>query len=128
GGLAVSIAFNGATAGGVIVTPALILLIAKLGVAMALAIAAVLSSLVVVPVAIGVMRRSPEQLGFGPDGDARRPAAHNGAASSARRWRREAIRTWRFWSVSVCFALGLMAQVGVLTHLVALVTPALGST
>src|SRR5262249_42968219 len=44
------------------------------------------------------------------------------------RWRREAIRTWRFWSVSVCFALGLMAQVGVLTHLVALVTPALGST
>jgi MFS family permease len=37
------------------------------------------------------------------------------------------LRTWRFWSVSAPFALGLAAQVGVLTHLVALVTPALGA-
>jgi hypothetical protein len=32
-----------------------------------------------------------------------------------------------FWSVSAPFALGLAAQVGVLTHLVALATPALGA-
>src|SRR4029077_5301081 len=38
-----------------------------------------------------------------------------------------ALRTWRFWSVSVPFALGLAAQVGVLTHLVAVVAPMLGS-
>jgi len=37
-------------------------------------------------------------------------------------------RTWRFWSVSIPFALGLTAQVGVLTHLVALVTPALAGS
>ena len=37
------------------------------------------------------------------------------------------MRTWRFWSVSVPFALGLAAQVGVLTHLVALVSPTLGA-
>jgi MFS family permease len=37
------------------------------------------------------------------------------------------VRTWRFWSVSAPFALGLTAQVGVLTHLVALVTPMLGA-
>jgi MFS family permease len=37
------------------------------------------------------------------------------------------VRTWRFWSVSAPFALGLAAQVGVLTHLVALVTPTLGT-
>jgi len=40
--------------------------------------------------------------------------------------RRDALRTWRFWSVSIPFALGLAAQVGVLTHLVALATPTLG--
>src|SRR5947208_1554571 len=49
------------------------------------------------------------------------------AADGDRRWRRDALRTWRFWSVSAPFALGLAAQVGVLTHLVALVTPALGA-
>ena len=38
-----------------------------------------------------------------------------------------ALRTWRFWSVAAPFALGLAAQVGVLTHLVALVTPLLGA-
>ena len=37
------------------------------------------------------------------------------------------MRTWRFWSVSAPFALGLAAQVGVLTHLVVLVTPTLGN-
>ena len=37
------------------------------------------------------------------------------------------MRTWRFWSVSLPFALGLTAQVGVLTHLVLLVTPTLGA-
>ena len=37
------------------------------------------------------------------------------------------MRTWRFWSVSLPFALGLTAQVGVLTHLVLIVTPTLGA-
>jgi predicted MFS family arabinose efflux permease len=44
----------------------------------------------------------------------------------APRGRGDALRTWRFWSVSAPFALGLTAQVGVLTHLVPLVTPVLG--
>src|SRR5262249_31354173 len=35
-------------------------------------------------------------------------------------------RTWRLWRVSGRFGLGVAAQVGVLTHLVALVTPTLG--
>src|SRR5262249_57399201 len=38
----------------------------------------------------------------------------------------DAVRSWGFWSVSMPFALGLTAQVGVLTHLVALVAPVLG--
>jgi hypothetical protein len=38
------------------------------------------------------------------------------------------MRTWRFWSVSAPIALGLAAQVGVLTHLVAIVTPMLGAS
>ena len=126
-GLAVSLAFNGATLGGVIVAPGLIPLIGAVGFTRALAIAALALLLVLVPVAVVVMRRNPEALGLGPDGDRHvaRPAVPSASLSVG--WRREALRTWRFWSVSAPFALGLAAQVGVLTHLVALVAPTLGA-
>ena len=126
-GLAVSLAFNGATLGGVIVTPALIPLVGRLGFTQALWAAALVQLAVLLALAAAVMRRGPETLGTGPDGDAPRatPVVH--ANGGDRRWRRDTLRTWRFWSVSAPFALGLAAQVGVLTHLVALVTPALGA-
>jgi MFS family permease len=125
-GLAVSIAFNGATLGGVIVAPALIPLIGMVGFTLALEIAALVLLVVVVAVAAGVMRRGPEELGVGPDGDPNPSTRTQASRSGDERWRGEAVRTWRFWSVSAPFALGLAAQVGVLTHLVALVTPMLG--
>jgi MFS family permease len=125
-GLVVSIAFNGATLGGVIVAPALIPLIGLVGFTRALTTAA-LVLLGVLAVAAGVMRRGPEVLGLGPDGDLPRSTPAGPPAGGERRWRGDALRTWRFWSVSAPFALGLAAQVGVLTHLVALVTPTLGA-
>ena len=126
-GLVVSIAFNGATLGGVIVAPALILLIDAVGFTPALDVAALVLLVVLVAVAAGVMRRGPEELGLGPDGDVPPSTRAYPEVSGARGWRGEAVRTWRFWSVSAPFALGLTAQVGVLTHLVALVTPMLGA-
>ena len=125
-GLAVSLAFNGATFGGVLVAPGLILLIGVMGFASALSCAALTLLLVLVPVAAVVMRGRPEELGLGPDGDPGNARPAPPAASPGRGWRGEAVRTWRFWSVSAPFALGLAAQVGVLTHLVALVVPTLG--
>ncbi len=123
-GLAVSVAFNGATLGGVTVAPLLIPLIAVLGFTRALVIAGLVSFGAVIAVAAAVMRRGPEALGLGPDGEAAPSAVAAPGVAAARRWRGDALRTWRFWSVSAPFALGLAAQVGVLTHLVALVTPA----
>src|SRR5262249_21285598 len=61
-GLAVSIGFNGATLGGMLVAPALIPLISVVGFAAALATAGLLLVVVVVAVAAGVMRRGPEEL------------------------------------------------------------------
>jgi len=124
-GLAVSIAFNGATLGGVIITPALILLMDRLGFARTLALAALASLVSLIALATAVMRGDPEALGLGPDGD--RDASVRAEASRSDPRRRDAVRTWRFWSVSAPFALGLAAQVGVLTHLVASVTPTLGT-
>ena len=126
-GLTVSIAFNGATLGGVCIAPALIPLIGAVGFTRALALAAVVLLVVLVAVAACVMRRDPEELGLGPDGDSGRSVRSEPSQGGERRRRGDALRTWRFWSVSAPFALGLAAQVGVLTHMVALVTPMLGA-
>jgi MFS family permease len=125
-GLVVSIAFTGATLGGMIVTPALIPLIAAVGFTRALAGAALVLVVTLLVLAGGVMRRGPETLGLGPDGDPPPVASAKPSLGGDPRGRADAVRTWRFWSVSAPFALGLLAQVGVLTHLVALVTPTLG--
>jgi MFS family permease len=126
-GLAVSLAFNGATLGGVIVAPLLIPLIAALGFPRALVTAAVASFGVVIVTAAIVMRRGPDALGLGPDGEPARSAVAPRRAAGPRGSRGDALVTWRFWSASAPFALGLAAQVGVLTHLVALVGPTLGA-
>src|SRR5215470_11526704 len=124
-GLVVSLAFNGATLGGVFVTPALLPLIDAQGFRRALATAA-LAQLAVLALAARVMGRGPAEVGLGPDGDPALPSHRAAPAGEGAQWRRAALRTWRFWSVSAPFALGLAAQVGVLTHLVALVSPVLG--
>ena len=126
-GLVVSLAFNGATLGGVFVTPALLPLIDAQGFRRALATAA-FAQLAVLALAARVMGRGPADVGLGPDGDPALPSHRAVPGGEGAQWRRAALRTWRFWSVSAPFALGLAAQVGVLTHLVALVAPVLGTS
>jgi MFS family permease len=124
-GFVVSLGFTGATLGGVVVAPLLLPLAVAFGFSRALAMAA-LVSLVLTATAGSVMRRGPQELGLGPDGDPVRASGGRPSPPDGRR-RGDALRTWRFWSVSAPFALGLTAQVGVLTHLVTLATPALGT-
>jgi MFS family permease len=124
-GLAVSLGFNGATLGGVVVAPGLILLIELIGFSRALAAVAGAHLVVMLAVTSALRWRSPDALGVGPDGGPPRRASDPPPATVAGRG--DALRTWRFWSVSAPFALGLAAQVGVLTHLVALVAPTLGA-
>jgi MFS family permease len=126
-GLVLSIAFNGATLGGVLVAPTLMPLIGQVGFALALAMSALVLLVALVAIAVGVMRRGPEELGVGPDGELQTSPRAEAAPRGGGPGRGDALRTWRFWSVSAPFALGLAAQVGVLTHLVALVTPTLGT-
>ena len=126
-GLVVSIGFTGATLGGVVIAPALLPLIDAIGFTRALAIAAGALLISLLAVATGVMRRGPADVGTGPDGDPELAGPGESPASDEPRGRGEALRTWRFWSVSAPFALGLAAQVGVLTHLIALVTPVVGA-
>ena len=125
-GVAVSLALTGASAGGVVVAPALLFLIARVGFSRALWITAGALVATLLPVALLVLRHTPASLGVGPDGDpAARPGADGTGADPVPR-RAAALRTRHYWSTSVAFALALAAQVGVITHLVSHLAPTFG--
>lgn len=124
-GRAMSSAMLGASIGGIISTPLLIFAIARLGFEQAMTISAVIALLVIMPLALFVLRKSPEEMGLYPDGELDRNKVTEGAV---RVWgKAEALKTIAFVSVVVAFALGLGVQVGFLTHHVTLAVPALGA-
>ena len=127
-GMAVSVALTGASGGGILVAPALLALVAHWGFTAAVRTAALTMVVTLVPLAVIVFRRTPEGLGVGPDGDlvSSSPATPSLPTPSAPR--SAFFRTRRYWTISIAFALGLAAQVGVLTHLVSHLTPLLGAT
>lgn len=115
-GLALSLALNGASSGGILITPALVLAIATFGFADAMKGSAILMALVLIPaVALWIGR------------PASAPAAGSSTpAQASARTRREALRSLPFWSVAAPFAMALTAQVGFLVHQIAMLEPPLG--
>jgi MFS family permease len=117
-GLAISLALNGASCGGVLVTPLLVGLTSRLGFRVGLWVAVAVMLVALVP-ALVVLRRGPAELGLLPDGEPRSgsgPVAR-GSKSPGDAWsRRRLLRTPAFLTISIPFALGLLAQVGFFTH------------
>lgn len=124
-GLAVGWALNGGSAGGIVFAPLLTWLIARLGFAMALDVAAASMLAILAPVAGLVLRRKGAGEADRADGaDAERP--QSSAAPSD--WRRlTVLRSPAFVTISVPFALGMVAQVGFLTHQMAFLAPRIGA-
>ena len=126
-GLAISLAFNGAAVGGVLLVPALVFLIGRIGFrAAVLALVAVMVG-VLTPLVLWLLVRGPEVLGLGPDGDAPAPSATANVANRSARPSRDFMRTWHFWSVALPFALGVTAQISIIIHQVSFLKPALGT-
>jgi MFS family permease len=126
-GRSIAMALTGASFGAMLVVPLLVLAIGRFGFAAATSGAAILTAAVLVPLALVVLRyRRPEQLGLARDGDAA-PAARKPAADAPRWTRAQAMRTPMLWTVAIGFALGLIVQVGFLTHHVKLAEPVLGA-
>jgi MFS family permease len=123
-GRAVSIASLGASVGGMLGAPILLSGMAWLGFAATTTIAAALAFTVMLPLALFVMKRRPQDLGLFPDGAAEAFVATGRAAGS---WsRRRALRTTALRSVTLGFGVGMMVQVGFLTQQVTLLMPSLG--
>lgn len=121
---AIGLAFNGASIGGVMFPPLLILLIAKIGVEAAAVAVGIAMLLVIIPLSVFYLRRDPKGLGLAPDGLVIDSKPH--VATLTRSPRKDLIKTKGFMTLSVAFALALFAQVGLLTHLLTRISPLLG--
>ncbi len=121
---ALSMAYIGASIGGVIFSPAWVLLIGWLGFQGAALLVGAVTLVVIGWLMRGVTARRPEELGQSPDGDpnAAPPAPPNAAMDGAALW-----RDWRFRTLAAGMALGLFAQIGLIAHLFSLMVPALGA-
>ena len=126
-GLAISIAFNGAAAGGIVLVPALVFLTGRIGFRAAVLSLVIVMVGVLTPLVLWLLVRGPEALGLAPDGDRPAPRASGSAAGEGAPQRRDFMRTWHFWSVALPFALGLTAQISVIIHQVSFLRPALGA-
>jgi MFS family permease len=131
-GLAISLALNGASAGGIVVAPLLVFLIGRWNFAAALSCVAGLMLAIVVPTAVLVLRnRRPDERDAVSDGSTppRVQPRASMVASPMLPWQPwHVLRSWDFQTISIPFALGLMVQVGFLTHQVAYLSPVLGQT
>lgn len=122
---ALSLAFNGSSVGGFVFVPLWIALVARFGFGVAALALAAAMVILLLPLVHRFLRPAPMDLGLTPDGhDAGAPPSQGPPSTSRRRLMRER----RFMTISAAFALGLFAQIGIFTHLVARLTPELGAT
>ena len=124
--VALSVASTGLSAGGVVVTPVVALLVEHRGLAAVAPLLALVYLLGVVPVAVALVRPDPAAMGMLPDGAAAPEAAIEPGptvlvASPDPVLLAEARRTRFYRTVTGAHSLAMLAQVGGIAHLYSLV-------
>jgi predicted MFS family arabinose efflux permease len=117
-GMAISLALNGASFGGIVGVPLLVAAIAHFGFSGAMTAAAVAMIVLMVPVILIFVGQPPIHLTTG--------ATARADAPSATQIRARAFRDIGFLSVSIAFALVLFAQVGFIVHLISFLDSVIG--
>jgi MFS family permease len=118
-GMAISLALNGASFGGIIGVPLLVAAIGYFGFSGAMIAAAVVMVALMVPVILFFVGRPPMHLAMAV-------AASAADAPSPTQIRAQAFRDIGFLSVSIAFALVLFAQVGFIVHLITFLDSVIG--
>jgi MFS family permease len=114
-GFALSLALNGASSGGILITPVLVLAIAHYGFSNAIVGSSIVMAVILLPAILLWIDRPATA------------AAHAKSTPVAAAWtRRSALRSTKFWSVAAPFAMALTAQVGFLVHQIAILQPTIG--
>jgi predicted MFS family arabinose efflux permease len=117
-GMAISLALNGASFGGIVGVPLLVTLIGHIGFASAMFTVAGAMLVLLVPVILIVVGRPPDLHG--------RRAATRAKPQSSAQIRSQALRDVGFLTVTIAFALVLFAQVGFIVHLISFLDPVIG--
>jgi MFS family permease len=116
-GMAISLALNGASFGGIVGVPLLVMAIAHFGFPGAMIAAAAAMLVSMIPVILIFVGRPVASLAAGS------AAAEAPSAASIRA---QALRDVGFLTVSIAFALVLFAQVGFIVHLISFLDPVIG--
>src|SRR6266849_294184 len=109
-GMAISLALNGASFGGIVGVPLLVAAIGSFGFSGAMIVAAIVMIALMVPTILIFVGRPPVHSIV--------PVVASADTPSATRIRAQAFRDVGFLSVSIAFALVLFAQVGFIVHLI----------
>lgn len=123
---ALSSAYNGASVGGVIFSPLWVASIGLLGFPIASALIGLTAIATIWMLAEMLFRKRPEEMGTFPDGLDPVPVS-NPVPSSRELTGSELWRDFRFLTLSLGMALGLFAQIGLLSQLFSLLVPPLGA-
>src|SRR6516164_633310 len=117
-GMAISLALNGASFGGIAGVPLLVIAISHLGFSTAMIAAAAVMLVLVIPTVLILVGKPPLHAGS--------PASSAADAPSSTLVRARALRDIGFLSVTTAFALVLFAQVGFIVHLISFLDPVIG--
>jgi MFS family permease len=122
-GRAVSIASLGASAGGMMGPPLLLLGADRFGFTRTAAVAPAVALVVLLPLALFILRHRPEDMGLSPDGLQR--VQHHQPSDGSKWTRADALRTSALQTTMIAFGLGMAVQIGLLTHQVTLLAQSL---
>jgi len=118
-GLALSLAFNGATCGGIVLVPLLLSLTGSIGFRSAMLVATIVMVVLVLPVVVGFIGWPAES--FRTTGG--RPG---GAAAAPAHSRKTLLASAAFWTMVLPIAIALLAQMGFIIHQVTFLEPLIG--
>jgi MFS family permease len=124
--LALSHAYNGASIGGVVFTPLWVALIAAIGFKGASIIIAGFGGLLLWLIVGETLSRTPQSLGLHVDDLPPHADAAPPPPPSTPRSRASLLADPRILTLSIGFAIGIFAQMGLITHLVVRLSPVLG--
>jgi MFS family permease len=117
-GMAISLALNGASFGGIVGVPLLVAAIGRFGFSGAMIAAAIALLVTMIPVILIFVGQPPQRRDVAAGlGEAELPPSSI---------RAQALRDVAFLTVSIAFALVLFAQVGFIVHLIAFLDPLIG--
>lgn len=125
-GLAISLAFTGASAGGVVVTPMLVVLVEQVGFTTAMLTVTAIMVAVLVPVALAWI--GPPSAAGSVEAQASGSSQVQMSSTPGDTSRAKLMHSLAFWTISIPFALALLAQIGFIVHQIALLEPKIGRT